>query len=290
MDEEEKNLANRNSLKFDDMLDPEKQEKYSFKQLNDSTGLLNLRIFNMANGDQDPAYRIFSNYLDSIFKVMRTGNRVKYLIVDVRSNPGGADPTYEKVFSYLTNHTFKENSSAYVSFVKLPFARYYDWDSPDGEFQEIQRNNLERWLKDGFTIYTHGNYYQNPKYNPVWYPDSNRFKGKIYLLVNEYTASAASHFASLVKGYSNATIVGVETAGGYYGHNGHVSVDYVLPNSKIKTEFSIVFLEQDAPKLPTQPFGRGVMPDFKVAQSLDDFLKNRDTQMDFVLNRIKNTR
>jgi hypothetical protein len=99
--------------------------------------------------------------------------------------------------------------------------------------------------------------------------------------------SAASHFASLVRGYTNATIVGVETVGGYYVHNGHRAVEYVLPNSKIKTGFSIVFVEQDAPKKDIQPFGRGIIPNYEVSQSYEDFINNIDTQMNFAIKLIE---
>jgi hypothetical protein len=179
---------------------------------------------------------------------MNCGNKIKHLIVDVRNNGGGTDPTFEKAFSYLTSLSFKENNFAYVIFNKIPLVQYFDWNSADKENQKREQTNYVYWLNDNFPVFSNGKYFQNQKYNPVWYPDSNRFKGKIYLLINENTASAASHFASLVKGYSDANVVGIETGGGYYGHNGHTSVQYILPHSKIKTEFSIVFIEQDAPK------------------------------------------
>lgn len=61
---------------------------------------------------------------------------------------------------------------------------------------------------------------------------------------------------------------------------------YELPNSKIKTKFSIVYVVQDAPVKPDQPQGRGIMPDYEVWPTYEDFLHNRDTQMEFVLKLI----
>ena len=98
--------------------------------------------------------------------------------------------------------------------------------------------------------------------------------------------SAASHFASLVRGHSNATIIGAETSGGYYGHNGHFPVEYTLPNSKITTRFSIVHVTQDAPNKTSQPVGRGIIPDHVVYPSFEDFMHHEDTQMKYVLNLI----
>ena len=109
------------------------------------------------------------------------------------------------------------------------------------------------------------------------------------MLIDEQVGSAASHLASLVKGYArNVTTVGVETVGGYYVHNGHIPLVYQLPNSKIKSKFSIVYVEQDAPIREDQPVGRGIMPDHTVWPSFDDFVANKDTQMDYVLQLIGN--
>ncbi len=65
-----------------------------------------------------------------------------------------------------------------------------------------------------------------------------------------------------------------------------MSLIYELPNSKIKTKFSIVYVVQDAAVKPDQPEGRGTMPDYEVWPTFDDFMKNRDTQMEFVLKLI----
>ena len=139
------------------------------------------------------------------------------------------------------------------------------------------------FLKDRFPGLINGKNLQAQKHNPVYHPKNPAYNGNVYLLIDERVASAASHFASLLKGYArNATIVGVETCGGYYVHNGHIPLVYQLPNSKIKTKFSIVHVVQDAPVKPDQPVGRGIIPDYEVWQSFDDFMNNRDTQMEFV--------
>lgn len=65
---------------------------------------------------------------------------------------------------------------------------------------------------------------------------------------------------------------------------------YELPNSGIKAKFSIVHVEQDAPVKPDQPEGRGIIPDYEVWPTFDDFMHNRDTQMEFVLKLISSGR
>jgi len=62
---------------------------------------------------------------------------------------------------------------------------------------------------------------------------------------------------------------------------------YELPNSKLRLTFSIVDLEQDVKRLSDQKFGDGVRPDFKVVQSYEDFINNKDTQLNFAVEKVK---
>lgn len=284
--ENSKRYYERHSAKLDSLTDYDFQEKYSCKTLDPQTVLLNLRIFTMASNSDDPAFGSFSNYLDSLFRAMnQTG--VKNLIIDIRNNPGGNDPNYEKVFTYLTDHPFRENTGAYILFRKLPYPEYYNWNSSDKRNQKRELKDLNSYFSTTYSVKRNSFYYQDSQFNPVYLPDSNRFQGRVYLLINEDVGSAASHFASLVRGHSQAIIVGTETSGGYYGHNGHFPVEYKLPNSGIVTRFSIVHVTQDAPEKATQPPGRGIIPDYQVGQSLEDFLQNEDTPLKWVLQLIE---
>ena len=91
----------------------------------------------------------------------------------------------------------------------------------------------------------------------------------------------------MLAGNENTITVGEETMGGYYGHNGHTSLEYKLPKSKIITQFSVVNLEQDVPKKDNQFQNRGIIPDYKVIQTYEDYLKQEDTQLKFVLELIE---
>jgi hypothetical protein len=283
-----KNLASRHSAPVDSVTDYTVQPKYSFRMINPTTGLLNLRIFNMATGKEDPAFAVYVRFIDSVFNELHK-NGVQNLVMDIRGNPGGSDPTYEQPMMYLTDSTFKENSLAYIIFDvdNFPYEKYFWGMSTATKMNDTQKVAGKKMLKDYFPRLQNGRNIQNAKYNPVYYPKKPAFNGQLYLLVDENVASAASHLASLVKAYARrATIVGVETLGGYYYHNGHTPLIYELPNSKIKTKFSVVYVVQDAPLKPDQPEGRGIIPDYEVWPTYDDFMHNRDTQMEFVLKLI----
>lgn len=283
-----KNEGNRYSAPVTGQIDFKTQTPYSFRLLTPSIGMLNLRWFGMVTGKDDPNFAVYCSFIDSVFKEL-SQKKVENLIIDVRNNPGGADPTFEQPVRYLTQQTFKENREAYITFDPEHFPdKKYFWGlemSTRMDNADLEKGLL--MLKEHFPVYKNGRSSQNPKYNPEYDPKYPQFQGKVYLLINENVASAASHFASLMKAFvANLTIVGVETCGGYYLHNGHSPLIYELPNSKIKTQFSIVHVIQDAPKVKSQPTGRGIIPDYEVWPTWDDFMKQKDTQLDFVLDLI----
>lgn len=287
LEQRKKNLAMRHSAPVDSVIDYTVQPKYSFRMINPSTGLLSLRIFTMATGKDDPAFAVYARFIDSVFKVLDK-NSVQHLIMDIRGNPGGSDPTFEQPMMYLTDLPFKENTLAYIIFDKVPYEKYFWGTSTTAKMSEKEVEGGKKFLKSYYPQFRNGRSFQNTAYNPVYQPKSPAFKGQLYLLIDEGVGSAAAHLASLVKAYGrNTTIVGVETIGGYYGHNGHSSLVYQLPNSKIKTKFSIVYVVQDAPPKPDQPEGRGTIPNYEVWPAFEDFMQNRDTQMEFVLKLIR---
>jgi hypothetical protein len=287
LEERKANLILRHSAPVDSVTDYTAQPKYSFRMVNPSTGLLNLRIFSMASGPDDPAFPVYVAFIDSVFQLLSDKN-IPNLILDIRGNPGGSDPTFEQPMMYLTDSSFKENTLAYTIFDNgVPYEKYFWGISTAERMDSATKVAGKRMLKDYFPVLHNGRNMQHIKYNPVYHPKQPGFKGQLYLLIDEDVASAASHLASLVKAYARKVIiVGVETVGGYYGHNGHMAMIYELPHSKIKTKFSIVYVEQDAPVKADQPVGRGIIPDYTVWPAFNDFMQNRDTQMEYVLKLI----
>lgn len=280
------NYKKRHSIALDSIYRRKTQLPYSLEIINKNTAKFNLRTFVIGNNAKDPKHLQFVKFLDSCFISIKNNTSVKNLIVDVRNNGGGNDPNDVVTFSYLASKPFQENTKAFVNFVKIP-----SWKNVDYKAFFLKRI-VAKWvyqkeLRKEFPIAKDNVFYQGKSNdNTLRIPNENAFKGQIYLLVNPKVASAASLFAALVAGNTNAIVVGEETSGGYYGHNGHTPMAYVLPNSKIKYEFSIVNLNQDVPIKKKQPFGRGVIPDHNIEQTFSDFINNKDTQMEFLLKLI----
>jgi hypothetical protein len=261
-------------------------DKYKFEIKNNDLAILTVNTFNIGANKHAREHKIYNNQLEKWFKELKE-SKIENLIIDVRYNGGGTDPNDILLFSFLANQNFRENKSAYISTNKIPFPEYIFWDEGNSKITKRQIKRFEKELAAEFTNNMNGRFYQNDKYNKIIKPNENAFKGQIYLLISEGVASAGSLFASLVVSNTNAITIGNETMGGYFGHNGHTPLDYQLPNSKIITTFSIVNLEQDVVEKENQKYDRGIIPNIYKIQTLEEFIKNKDNTIPFVIQLIE---
>ncbi len=265
----------RYSLAFDKKL---MSEKYSLNKEGEGIYRLSLRGFDFATGKEDPAYKKFSTFLDQMMDTLER-EKIENLIIDLRGNSGGTGALYEKVFSYLTQRPFRDSHYAYTNFNEVPMERNLII-TPLFLSNGVQdKNGLNAYLKQLYPKGVQGKYYWADDKNPSVTPNDKTFKGQLYLLADQRVASAASHLASLIKSYTNAIVIGKETVGGYYEHNGHLPLVYELPNTGIQTGFSIVHVIQDAQNLPDQKKGQGIIPHILIQQTNQEFLDQTDVYL-----------
>ncbi|WP_278378499.1 S41 family peptidase [Chryseobacterium arthrosphaerae] len=265
----------RHSFTFDKKL---LSEKYSFTKEGEGIYRLSLRGFDFATGKEDPAYKKFSTFLDQMIDTLER-EKIQNLIVDLRGNTGGTGALYEKVFSYLTQRPFRDSHYAYTKFNEVPMEEKLVITPLFLSNGVTDKNGLNAYLKSLYPKAVQEKYYWADDKNPSVLPHEKTFKGQLYLLVDHRVASAASHLASLIKSYTNAVVIGKETVGGYYEHNGHLPLVYELPNTGIQTGFSIVHVIQDAQNLPDQKKGQGIIPHIEVHQTGQEFLDQTDVYL-----------
>lgn len=283
-----KNFNSRHSKPYDQVYyaDLKENQKYKYKQIDTKTGILTIYTFAMGN-ETTQEHKAYLTFLDSTFAEIKA-EKLMNLIVDIRYCGGGTDPNDVVTYSYLTQRKFQESKQVWISFNKVPLLKYFDISVPKF-LRLLGVGKYNRDFQKRFPNEKDGKYYISIKENEmkIREPNKNAFTGNIYLLVSPAVASAGSLFAAMVAGNENTTVIGEETMGGYYGHNGHTPFGYVLPKSKIITDFSIDNIEQDVPKKANQFYNRGIIPDLEVSQTYQDFLVHKDIQMEYTLEIIK---
>jgi hypothetical protein len=285
--EVQRQLSTRHSAVLDSLLSDDAAQKYQFEILNPHTARLTVRTFAIGDNAKDAEHKEYVAFLERSFGYLRQHAEVSNLIVDVRGNGGGSDPNDQVTFSYLAQKPFQENTSAFVTFQRIPAWKYVTYDA-FFLIRPIAKWVFQRQLRKEFPHAQEGRFYaRSGPDNTPRQPNPLAFRGQVYLLINPPVASAGSMFAAQVRGNTSSIVVGEETEGGYYGHNGHQPIGYRLPHTGIRTFYSIVNLEQDAPVRADQPRGRGVLPDTAISQSYADFITNRDTQLQYILTLIE---
>ncbi len=217
-------------------------------------------------------------FMDQTLKQIEK-KKCKNLIVDVRSNPGGWDSQGIELFTYL----MKQDTA-----VKYYHRLHAIADSSEflvySDLSEEDKRNVKKELKreqDG-TFSAREEYSADLK---PQHPKPNRFKGQVYILMNERSYSSVSEFLAVCKSNNVGTMVGEEAGGAYEGGNGASFIHVELSNSKIQVGTPLLYYD-NAVK-PVARKGRGTMPDYVVTTKREDLLIGRDGQFEFVKNLIR---
>lgn len=245
-------------------------KRIEIKQLNSETYLLDINTFELLEKDLEDINQLI---------VESKTKPIKSIIIDLRDNLGGSPEALEHIFSLLADRPFQSQILSKVNKKDTyeMFANCYNYSKESKnmypEYQKIKG-------KKGF--YLPSSHF--PEYQPN---DSIHFKGKIKILINEYSCSASTVFAALVRKYKRGIIIGRETGSTYYQLNATNFARVNLSNSGLELRIPLVksiFEEKGNSDLP---WGRGVIPDYHIDISLKEFLQKKDNTLDFTLNLIE---
>ncbi|MDB5086096.1 MAG: Peptidase family [Mucilaginibacter sp.] len=168
---------------------------------------------------------------------------IKKLIIDVRDNGGGEDNNGALLNSYLTSRPFS----------------YYD---------SIKTTTRKFEIKDHDQL-------------AVQQPHENDFTGPVYVLINGLCFSGTSDFCSIARKFPNVKFIGEETGGGYHGNTSGARATLVLPNTQIKV--NVPLWEYFNAVKPSKYKDRGIIPDYTIVPTINDYLQHKDVQMEFAL-------
>ncbi|MCF7567937.1 S41 family peptidase [Sabulilitoribacter arenilitoris] len=213
--------------------------------------------------------------------------KTKYFILDLRDNGGGRISEIDNLYSYLTNTNYQFILESEVN-NRVPFMKFIMSNTSSNSLKIVgvllspiivAHNLLKTKKKDGKLFYRFN------KYSKVKAPNPLHFKGKMYVLINGNSFSASSILSTHLKANQRATFVGEETGGAYNGTVAGIYKLYQLPTSKLKVRMGLMQIE--APQKQT-PDGFGVKPDIEIIPTIEDRNLNIDTELEWVLNDIKN--
>ena len=115
-------------------------------------------------------------------------------------------------------------------------------------------------------------------------PEENNFAGKVEFLIGGKSFSGAAEFSSIARTNSRGVFIGEETAGGYYGNTSGSKIALILPNTKIRVNIPLTKYVMAVKKAKYE--ARGIIPDYTIVPTIQDYLDRKDVQMNFALQLV----
>ncbi len=221
------------------------------------TAIIDFRYFN-----DNVRFQIF---LDSAFNIM-TKEKIENLIIDIRENGGGNSSVGDKLLKYISKEKFTQFGKTIIKYSQLQ-KDFFKIKCEDDSANCETYNYLKK-QKNGNT--------ESLDYENLISPHTNRFNGKIFLLISLKTFSSASTFAQCFKYYKMGTIIGEETGGWIVTYGDKITA--ALPVTKLsvtisqKKFYTIGATDKDF---------HGIIPNIHVKS---------ENALDFTLQKIRNTK
>jgi C-terminal processing protease CtpA/Prc len=191
--------------------------------------------------------------------------------LDIRFNGGGELKNSILLYTYLANNPFHFTKQLEMSSISPPTYLHLTNYNKALKYGPINRKGAFKKSEGVFEISGHF----SQKLQEL---NKDHFNGKLIVMINGNTASAAGALASCVKNDKRGLIVGEENRDNYTGFSAGVPVILTLPYSGITVSIPI----RKFTYAEGQDNGRGVIPDYFYASTAKNFFSHKDEQLNFL--------
>lgn len=220
----------------------------------------------------------YEPFIDSAFTDIKA-NGIQTLVLDLRNNEGGGDGYDNILLSYLISNTAKEKGIVKVPGIHFSYNNYAVNLSED---VKGFINNPAEFLRDDSSLYINEKYVEMMREGNIT-PQNNKFSGKIIVLTNGGSFSAANAVISHLyndrkKTNRQIVFVGEENGGGIYTNSGCAGQGYTikLPNSAIQIDMPFLCFGELKKNYPAKR-----LPDFEVYDSIESLKEAKDDVLQF---------
>lgn len=254
------NLKDRNPAK--DISEPNRAP--FFFEVNNGIGILTIRTF------VPPSNKKYKAFLHQVFQRI-TEENIESMILDVRNNGGGYPEASDELFTYFIEKEVYPTKAEYAITKDIQQEAYF---VKDHFYKHFKKQKFEE---------KEGRYHIKGATKNILKPKKYPFNGKLYILMNTYSASTTGHLLGLIKTYTHAIFLGEESGGNPVSVVANDILTLVLPNSKIEVRFPLIKAEITANFENT---GSGLLPDIPLRQSFEAFQMNKDEVLEQTIKLI----
>ena len=246
-----------NTMRSDD-------DAFETRTLNDSTAYLAIRTFDLLDKQVEP----IRDFLSSC--------KAPNLIVDLRNNAGGENKVLMQLLSYLADSPMDRQKGGYDRVLKqghfASLAYCFNYTAEMDIFPDYEPGENGFYKRDSLETCA------------VVMPDPDvHYGGKVYVLTNGNSFSAATLFPAVLVRNRRGVSVGRESGSGYHSMTALKFADVQLPNSLQTIHIPLVQLVFDTTVCDRLPEGRGLLPDYPLPLTWNEVMQGADGQTDVML-------
>lgn len=253
----------------DNKLQSSNSKLYEFKILSNNIEYFKIKGMSLTEVDKDKIKSYFSNI-----------NKESSIIIDLRNNMGGEIKDTYFLYSLFTKKDFIPEIERKVN--------------RNDEYENFKYSyNYSADLKlytDFYQIDNKEGYYKTFEKSPVYFdtitPIDKPLKNDVYVLTNGITGSAATRLASYFKYFSRGQIIGTEGCGNFYSMNALDFTQIRLGDLGLTLNIPLVKTTSNFKDFEGIPKDRGVIPDYIVKQSIQDYINSSDVVLEKALELI----
>ena len=224
-----------------------------------------------------PAYPAFKDFVWELIDSLNNNN-INNLVIDLRANPGGNLLLGVQLMYFLTPKTdlkdfarYAYTSDIYKSYFPIEYNHLKEIYPNGVPENKLVLENKNKALFDKIT----------DKASPYYIP-ANRpvFEGKVYVIANYTTGSAAAMLATLIQDNEIGIIIGTSVGNNPTGATAYTP--FKLPRTNARISIATMYLER-----PNASNGKILQPDYWVEYSLADLTMGKDPYLEKIQVLIK---
>lgn len=223
--------------------------------------------------------RYFEEQFDGLMKSI-AAEGAKSLVLDLRDNTGGEDTYVQYVLSYFLQEPFflyGKLTARKDNYKFLPDGRHWDIDPRAFTKNEEGSYDLTQYIWPGLA---HTGLDETK-------PHVYGYDGKLYVLINGATFSAAAELASVLRHYKRGTFLGEETGGSAIGTVAGYTPTMDLKHSGLSVNISLFSTKRTF--FDTDWTDKGVLPDVKLFPTIADLAAGNDPVLNAALALIRSS-
>lgn len=251
---------------------PNIRSGFATKEIDKKTAYLGISSFDLLQKEEDEIKTYIKKISDSSYK---------NLIIDLRFNTGGSVDVMRNLYALFANNSFQ-----ICSYSNVKKNNTYDFFKYSSNYAGVTGLFNDYIYDSDKKIYIKNAQNSPLEFGQVKPNDSIHFAGNIYVLTNEYSMSASAVFAGLMNKYNRGLIIGRETGSAYYHLNAIKFAQVILGSTALEISLPLVkdvFTDEINKKIP---WGRGVIPDYEVKPTIEEFINNEDKILNYTISLI----